>query len=72
MAFYFIVFSVHMSVFFYAKYVDVPLVFDRLRDQIIFLSSPLLYLYLLSVVYSDFRLRRIHLLHFIPFLIQFF
>lgn len=70
MAFYFIVFSVHISVFFYAKYVDIPLVLDRLRDQFIFLSSPLLYLYLLSVVYSDFKLKPKHLLHCIPFLIE--
>ena len=54
-AFYFIVFSIHMSVFIYAKYVDIPLTLDRLRDQIIFLSSPLLYLYVLSAVYSDFK-----------------
>ncbi|RZN83533.1 MAG: AraC family transcriptional regulator [Winogradskyella sp.] len=71
-AFYFIVFSIHMSVFIYAKYVDIPLTLDRLRDQIIFLSSPLLYLYVLSAVYSDFKLKPIHLLHFIPFFIEVF
>jgi AraC-like DNA-binding protein len=70
MAAYFIVFSIHISVFFYANYVQIPVVLDMLRDQIAFLTSPLLYLYVVSCIYSDFKLQSKHLLHFIPFAIE--
>jgi len=35
----------------------------------VFLKAPLLYLYILSVIYSNFRFKPKYLLHFIPFLI---
>ena len=35
----------------------------------IFFKMPLLYLYILSVIYSDFKLKPIYLLHCIPFII---
>ncbi len=69
MAIYFVIFATHISVFFYAQYISLPLVINMLRDQIMFLSSPLLFLYVLSAVYSDFKLDRKHLLHLIPFAI---
>jgi AraC-like DNA-binding protein len=34
----------------------------------VLLQMPILYLYLLSVIYSDFKLKRIHLLHTLPFI----
>ena len=70
MAIYFIIFAIHISVFFYSKYISIPLPLDRLRDQIMFLSSPLLFLYVLSSVYSDFKLQPKHLVHLLPFLIE--
>lgn len=70
MAIYFIVFSIHISVFFYANYVQVPVTLDMLRDQIGFLASPLLYLYVVSCIYSYFKLQSKHLLHLIPFAIE--
>lgn len=70
MAIYFIVFSIHISVFFYANYVQVPVTIDMLRDQIGFLASPLLYLYVVSCIYSYFKLQPKHLLHLIPFAIE--
>lgn len=39
------------------------------RSNLTFLQLPLFYLYILSVCFSDFRLKRRHLLHAIPFLI---
>lgn len=69
LALYFIVFAIHISVFFYTKYIELPLVLEMLRDQIITLSSPLLFLYLLSTIYSDFKLRTIHLLHLLPLVV---
>ncbi|WP_281990742.1 helix-turn-helix domain-containing protein [Aquimarina aggregata] len=70
LALYFIVFSIHISVFFYTSYIELPLVIEMLRDQIISLSSPLLFLYLVANIYSDFKLRYIHLCHLLPFLIE--
>ena len=69
LAVYFIVFAIHISVFFYSRYIEFPLVIEMLRDQIINLSSPLLFLYLLSNIYSDFKLRSAHFLHILPFTI---
>jgi len=40
-----------------------------LRSNLTFLFSPLLYLYITSVCYADFKLQPKHLLHAIPFLI---
>jgi AraC-like DNA-binding protein len=64
---YVLIFALHISVFSYAKYIELPLVIERLRDQIMFLSSPLLYLYLVSAIYTDFRLERKHVVHLLPF-----
>lgn len=36
---------------------------------LVFLQLPIFYLYILSVCYSDFKLKAIHLLHAIPFII---
>jgi len=38
-------------------------------NSTVMLKMPLIYLYVLSVIYSDFRFRPIHLLHAIPWLI---
>lgn len=70
LAAYLIVFSLHISVFFYSSYVELPLIIEMLRDQIIAFSSPLLFLYLLSNIYADFKLRPIHLVHLLPFVIR--
>ncbi len=40
-----------------------------LRSQITFLHIPVFYLYVLSVSYSDFRLKPKHLIHITPFII---
>lgn len=69
LAAYFIIFAAHISVFFYGEYLELPLVVEMLRDNLVELSGPLLFLYLLSNIYSDFKLRRIHLLHLLPFVI---
>lgn len=70
MASYMLVLAFHISTFFYGYYFrSVPLIFDMIRDQIVYLSHPLLYLYILSRIYSDFRLRRIHLFHLTSFLV---
>ena len=67
---YFLVFAVHISVFAYAKYITLPINVELIRDHIAFLSSPLLYLYIISSIYSDFKLKPHHLFHFLPFVLQ--
>ena len=39
------------------------------RNSFFFLQLPVFYLYVLSVCYTDFKLKSIHLIHIIPFLI---
>lgn len=69
LALYFAVFAIHISVFYYSHHIVLPSAVEMLRDQIIELASPLLFLYLLASIYSDFRLRWIHLLHLLPLII---
>ena len=45
--------------------------FGMVINSTVFLKMPLLYLYLLSVIYSDFKLSKKHLLHLFPFVINF-
>lgn len=59
--------SISISVFWYGFYFDYHLGWDRVRDDINIISSPLLFLYIVSCIRSGFRLKWIHLLHLIPF-----
>ena len=43
--------------------------FGMLINSTLFIQMPLLYLYILSVIYSDFKLKPKHLLHLIPFIL---
>ncbi len=67
---YFLVFAIHISVFFYHKYISLPPDLEMLRDHISFFTSPMLFLYIISSIYSDFKLNPKHLLHLLPFVIQ--
>ncbi|KFF18416.1 helix-turn-helix domain-containing protein [Flavobacterium hydatis] len=49
--------------------IDRPSNFGMLRSLFVFLQLPVFYLYVLSVCYSDFRLKPKHLLHALPFVI---
>jgi len=40
-------------------------------NSTVFIKMPLLYLYLLSVIYSDFKLKKKHLWHLLPWVINF-
>ncbi|MCD0469766.1 AraC family transcriptional regulator [Flavobacterium sp. JAS] len=50
-------------------FVDGPSNLGMLRSLSAFLQIPVFYLYVLSVCYSDFKLKPKHLLHLLPFLI---
>lgn len=49
--------------------VDAPSNVGMLRNTFAFLQIPVFYLYIVSVCYSDFKLKAKHLLHLLPFII---
>ncbi len=59
--------SISISVFWYGFYFNIPLGWDRVRDDCIILSSPLMFLYIVASLRSGFKLKWIHLLHLVPF-----
>ncbi|MEL7159908.1 MAG: hypothetical protein AAFN92_04060, partial [Bacteroidota bacterium] len=67
---YLLILAVTISVFFYYPFYSPPLVIEKLRDDINLLSSPLFYLFVLSVLYRDFRLRPQDLWHLLPFVLM--
>ena len=50
-------------------FADGPSNFGVFRNSLAFLQIPVFYLYVLSVCYSDFKLKSKHLLHLIPFIL---
>ncbi|WP_344925170.1 helix-turn-helix domain-containing protein [Aquimarina addita] len=59
-----------ISVFFYSRFMDLPAILEMLRIQISDFKDPLLFLYFLSLIYSDFKLKTKHLIHTAPWLIS--
>ncbi|WP_336070127.1 AraC family transcriptional regulator [Mesoflavibacter sp. CH_XMU1404-2] len=70
-AIFLIVTALDISSFFYHKFISVSYTFEMLRTQILSgLKEPLFYLYILSVIYDNFKLKVAHLIFFIPILIS--
>ncbi len=67
---YIFVTGLDISGFFIYRFLDAYNNWEMLRTQTPLLAMPLFYLYALSVCYSDFRLRPVHLLHLLPFVIS--
>ncbi len=67
---YLIIVAIDISSFFYHRFIEMPHILEMLRMDLPFLSCPLLYLFVLSVIYVDFKLKPIHLLHGIPFVVN--
>ena len=61
--------AMDISVFYYHNFITLPPVLEMLRIRSSAFKSPLLFLYILSVISSDFKFKKIHLLNIIPFLI---
>lgn len=71
LASFLIITAIDISSFFYYKYIILPPPVEMLRAICFsFFKSPLLYLYVLSLIYTDFRLKPKHLFHAIPFLLS--
>lgn len=70
-ALFLIVTALDISAFFYHKFLLVSYTFEMLRTQVLAgLKEPLFYLYILSVIYDNFKLKIVHLLLFIPIVIN--
>ena len=67
---YLIIKAVNVSSYFYYKFIDLPIELELLRMDIgSFLEIPFLYLFVLSIIYSNFKVKKKYLIHFTPFLI---
>ena len=60
---------IDVSGYFHHAHTNVMANLAMLRNLFIFLQLPTLYLYVLSACYADFRLKPIHLLHGLPFIL---
>lgn len=67
---YLIVVAIDCTAFFYHFFGEVNLMFDMLRMKLSHFKEPLLFLYILSVIYSNFRLKKKHLILLLPWLIN--
>ncbi|MFK8060654.1 MAG: helix-turn-helix domain-containing protein [Polaribacter sp.] len=70
LASFLIVVALDISAFFYTKLIQLPLAIEMLRIQISNFKDPLLFLYILSVIYSNFKLKKIHFVHLLPWVIS--
>lgn len=70
LAAFLLVTAIDISAFFYREFIDVSLPLEMLRIQISHLKDPFLFLYFLSVIYSDFILKPKHLIHLVPWAVS--
>lgn len=69
LAAFLIVTAIDISAFFYHQHIELPLNLEMLRNSISAFKNPLLFLYILSVIYSNFKLKWKHFVHFLPWVI---
>jgi AraC-like DNA-binding protein len=68
---YLLINAVDNASFFYRSFISLSPVPEMIRiDLGSFVKKPFLFFFVLSVLYSNFKLRRKHLLHFVPFLLN--
>tara|TARA_R110002096_G_scaffold274905_3_gene468629 strand:+ start:3623 stop:4741 length:1119 start_codon:yes stop_codon:yes gene_type:complete len=70
LASFLIITAIDISVFFYHNFIEFPHSIEMLRIQISSFKDPLLFLYILSVIYSDFRLKSKHLVLLLPWVLS--
>mgnify|MGYP000044141280 FL=1 len=69
LAAFLIVTAIDISAFFYHQFIEIPYTLEILRNKISLFKNPLLFLYILSVIYSNFRLKWKHLIHLLTWLL---
>ena len=70
LAAFLIVTAIDISAFFYHNFIQLPLALEMLRIRISSFKDPLLFLYILSVIYTNFKLKKKHLAHLLPWIIH--
>ena len=70
LAAFLIVTAIDISAFFYPNFIRLPLAIEMLRIQISSFKNPLLFLYILSIIYTNFKLKKKHLVLVLPWLIH--
>jgi len=70
LAAFLIITAIDISVFFYSNFISLPPAIEMLRIQISSFKDPFLFLYILSIIYSNFKLKQKHLVHLLPWLIS--
>jgi AraC-like DNA-binding protein len=71
LALYLLATALDISNFIFGSFYQKHLILDMLRSMSSLLVGPFLYAYVKSVVFSDFKLRPIHLLHCLPYVITY-
>lgn len=61
--------AIDISAFFYTTIIELPLSIEMLRNSVSAFKNPLLFLYILSIIYSNFKLKGKHLVHLLPWVI---
>lgn len=70
-AVYLIVIALDLTAFFYPKFITLSYTAEMLRMEVLAgLKSPILYLYILSVLYDNFKLKTKYILFFVPLFIN--
>ncbi|BDD03947.1 helix-turn-helix domain-containing protein [Aureibacter tunicatorum] len=68
---HFIITALDISAYFYPKFITLPYSAEMLRIKILAgMKAPIIYLYILSVLYDDFKLKAKHILYFSPLFIN--
>lgn len=70
LAAFLIITAIDISAFFYHNFIQVPLAIEMLRVRISSFKNPLLFLYILSIIYTNFKLKKKHLVHVLPWLVH--
>jgi AraC-like DNA-binding protein len=70
LAAFLIITAIDISAFFYTNFIQLPLAIEMLRIRISSFKNPLLFLYILSIIYTNFQLKKKHLVHVLPWLVH--
>jgi AraC-like DNA-binding protein len=65
-----IITAIDISAFFYTRFIDLPLAIEMLRNKVSAFKNPLLFLYTLSIIYSNFKLQKKHFAHLFPWVLS--
>lgn len=67
---YLLLTALDISYFFYDQLISLPPTIEMLRIRISAFKNPLLYFYLLNVIFADYKLKPKNLIHTLPFLLS--